>query len=183
MSCLCLVWSYLSHWIPGLKYRFGMRWTCSGIFEFEIQTFSAFILFLNKSIDSLPGPSLHHCPAPAWTPGAATSDTHHPPGGGLWRQSPHPHCWPSAAPTRSFRTQWRGREDGEFCFCVFYEYKDWPSIQVCFLGVPHSHSSVLNNYYEVPWLLDGAKSMGMKIVKLREREGQRVDPGRSLKGH
>ena len=28
-----------------------------------------------------------------------------------------------------------------------------------------SHSSVLNNYYEVPWLLHIAKSMGMKIEK------------------
>ena len=28
-----------------------------------------------------------------------------------------------------------------------------------------SHSSVLNNYNEVPWLLHIAKSMGMKIEK------------------
>ena len=46
------------------------------------------------------------------------------------------------------------------------------SIQVCFLGVPHSHSSVLNNYYEIPWLLSRAKSMGMKIEKGNKEIGE-----------
>ena len=37
---------------------------------------------------------------------------------------------------------------------------------------PYSHSSVLNNYNEVPWLLSNAKSMGMKIEKGNVKIGE-----------
>ena len=54
----------------------------------------------------------------------------------------------------------------------FYCRENWPSRSVSWEHPTCSHSSVLNNYNEVPWLLSNAKSMGMKIEKGNVKIGE-----------